>query len=186
MRTNISANDRVMALTEAGYRCAVPTCRGILALDLHHLVPVKDDGGNEPSNLIALCPTCHALYERGTIKKESLALWKAILVTLGNAFDKESIDNLLFLHSLRGRESPIISGDTVFRFSKLISARLVTFTRRDRRMNGFRGLKTAASGVEMVPLGYTLTLTNKGKLIVDAWKRGDREALRSALDVTPG
>ena len=41
-------------LIEAGYRCAVPTCRTILALDLHHIEEVKDGGPNEPSNLLAL------------------------------------------------------------------------------------------------------------------------------------
>jgi hypothetical protein len=44
-------------LTEAGYRCALPTCRQILAIDLHHILEVREGGGNELHNLIALCPT---------------------------------------------------------------------------------------------------------------------------------
>ena len=39
-RKSIPQAVRVAVLTEAGYRCAVPTCRGILALDLHHMVQV--------------------------------------------------------------------------------------------------------------------------------------------------
>ena len=171
----------MMALTEAGYRCAVPTCRGILALDLHHLVPVKEEGGNEHSNLIALCPTCHALYERGTIKRESLALWKAMLVTLGNAFDKESVDNLLFLHSIQKVEPPIISGDTVFRYSKLVSAGLVTFKARYRRAVREGGFFARLAEGEL--FGYVLALTDKGKLVVEAWEKGDRESLKAALGV---
>src|SRR5690349_13496502 len=74
-------------LIEAGYRCAVPTCRNILAIDMHHIIEVKDGGPNEPSNLLALCPTCHALYTRGTIPKEAINAWKTMLVTLSHAFD---------------------------------------------------------------------------------------------------
>jgi 5-methylcytosine-specific restriction endonuclease McrA len=63
-------------LIEAGYRCGVPTCRNILAIDLHHLVPVNENGQNDIANLLALCPTCHALYHRGTYTKEAVYAWK--------------------------------------------------------------------------------------------------------------
>src|SRR5207248_8959417 len=66
-RDNLPLKTRVIVLTEAGYRCAVPTCRSILALDMHHIWEVSAGGGDDPSNLIALCPTCHALYHRGNI-----------------------------------------------------------------------------------------------------------------------
>ena len=52
----------VIVLTEAGYRCAVPTSRTILAIGLHHMVEVSEGGPNEVGNLLALCPTCHALF----------------------------------------------------------------------------------------------------------------------------
>jgi hypothetical protein len=85
-------------LIEAGYRCAVPTCRNILAIDMHHIIEVKDGGPNQSSNLLALCPTCHALYTRGTIPKEAINAWKTMLVALNHAFDQETISNLLFLY----------------------------------------------------------------------------------------
>src|SRR5688500_16474272 len=77
----------VDVLTEAGYRCAVPTCRGILAIDLHHIVPVRKGGPNVAANLLALCPTCHALFERGHIVEASTRAWKAYLSSLSRAFD---------------------------------------------------------------------------------------------------
>jgi hypothetical protein len=43
-----------------GYKCANPTCRNVFTLELHHIVWVKDGGGNEPDNLLVLCPNCHA------------------------------------------------------------------------------------------------------------------------------
>lgn len=33
-------------------------------LNVHHIVPVKDGGGNEPSNLITLCIECHMKRHR--------------------------------------------------------------------------------------------------------------------------
>lgn len=79
-RENLSLKTRVLVLTEAGYRCAVPTCRNILALDMHHIWEVSAGGSDDPSNLIALCPTCHALYHRGTISAESIYIYKSMLV----------------------------------------------------------------------------------------------------------
>src|ERR1700730_4135225 len=77
-RTAIPRDVKIQVLTEAGYRCAVPTCRNILAIDMHHIVEVNDKGPNEPYNLLALCPTCHALYTRGTISKEAINAWKTM------------------------------------------------------------------------------------------------------------
>ena len=59
-RRAIPGDVQTVVLIEAGYRCASPTCRNILALDLHHIEEVHEGGGNEVANLIALCPTCHA------------------------------------------------------------------------------------------------------------------------------
>src|SRR6266576_6671098 len=75
-RQQLPLRTKTIVLTEAGYRCAVPTCRGILALDMHHIWEVVAGGGDEPSNLVALCPTCHALYHRGTILADSIYLYK--------------------------------------------------------------------------------------------------------------
>src|SRR6266851_1147947 len=125
-RTAIPLDVKVQVLTEAGYRCAVPTCRNILALDLHHIVEVKGGGPNEASNLLALCPTCHALYTRGTISRESINVWKTILVALNHAFDKETISNLLYLKQTANNMIPI-SGDGVLKFSHLIASGLAGY-----------------------------------------------------------
>ncbi len=45
-RKPIPASLKREVLAEAGYRCAVPTCRGILALDLHHIEEVQEGGEN--------------------------------------------------------------------------------------------------------------------------------------------
>ena len=174
----IGSDVRIAVLTEAGYRCAVPTCRTILTLNLHHIVHVEERGGNDPSNLIALCANCHGLYHQGEIKRESIRVWKGMLVSLGQAFDKEAIDSLLFLDTFSGEESPIISGDTVMKYSRLIASGLVAYKQRYQRemKMGFREMLS-----EGTLLGYTLSLTQKGKMLVAAWKKGDQGELGRIL-----
>src|SRR5260370_33623466 len=124
-RDNLPLKTRVILLTESGYRCAVPNCRNILALDMHHIWEVSAGGSDDPSNRIALCPTCHALYHRGTIRQESIYVYKAMLVAITRAFDVEAIDRLLFLESCK-KDFLVVSGDGLLHFSRLIAAGLAT------------------------------------------------------------
>jgi hypothetical protein len=155
-----------LVLTEAGYRCAVPTCRGILALDMHHIWEVNAGGGDDPANLVALCPTCHALYHRGTIAAESIYAYKAMLVAISRAFDLDAIDRLMFL-SMLPHDHLVLSGDGVLHFARLIAASLATL---ELKANNAWQLVT-----------YTVNISDKGRYIVQAWKAGDRSRLRELL-----
>lgn len=164
-RQHVPIDIKTAVLTEAGYRCAVPTCRCILAIDIHHIVEVSESGDNEPSNLLALCPTCHALLHRGTIRQESIRAWKTTLMALSHAFDHETVDHLLFLHQTKAGDLGI-SGDGVLRFSRLITAGLADYKLIVR--NG-------------PLLLYQVSLTPKGQLLLDAWKSGNADSVRAAL-----
>ena len=164
-RKKLSQELKLLVLTEAGYRCAVPTCRTILAIDLHHIEEVSEGGPDELSNLIALCPTCHALFHRGTITRESIYSWKAMLVSLSQAFDIEALDNLLFLEKLIPNQLAM-PGDGVLKFSRLIAADLATF-------------KLIMQNGPLVL--YDVQLSQKGKMLVNAWKSGNRERVKEAL-----
>lgn len=164
-RETIPQDIRIQVLTEAGFRCAVPTCRNILALDLHHIVEVAENGGNEPSNLLVLCPTCHALYTRRTIPQESIRAWKMMIVSLNNAFDSQTIDDLLFLSKI-GPKQLGISGDGVLKFSRLIGSGLARF------------YLMVQNGPLLL---YDVVLTDKGQDIVSSWKDGDWDRLKEAL-----
>lgn len=155
----------LQVLTESGYCCAVATCRTILAIDIHHPVEVSKDGGNEIGNLLPLCPTCHALFHRGTISPDSIYAWKLLVVSLSRAFDTSAIDDLLFLASPENANL-LISGDGVLRFTRLIAA----------------GLATSQLRMQNGPLtAYQVLQTTKGKQLIDAWKSGDRKAVSRAL-----
>lgn len=165
VRQAIPHGVRLQVLTEAGYRCAVPTCRNILAIDLHHIEEVADGGGNDLGNLLALCPTCHALYTRGTISRDSVYAWKLILVSLSHAFDGNAVDDLLFLKA-PNIANLMVSGDGVLKFSRLIAAGLAEFSLY--MQNGPIVL-------------YQVKLTPKGERLIDAWMTGNRNAAATAL-----
>jgi hypothetical protein len=164
---------RTEVLIEAGYRCAVPTCRTILAIDLHHMVEVREGGPDDASNLLALCPTCHALFHRGEIAAEAIRVWKSMLVSLNHGFDREAKDKLLFL-AVEGRPK-LFSADGVLAFTGLIASGLVQCGREQRVVHA-RGTGTDASKSR-----YPLELSEKGRLVVAAWREGDQQALGKAL-----
>ena len=160
---------RRQVLIEAGYRCGVPTCRGILAIDIHHIVEVRENGGSEPSNLIAICPTCHALFHRGVYSREAIYAWKQVLISLSFAFDLETVDLMLFLHHMRDEERFLIKPDAILPFARLIG-------------NGLASLEWQQSVVsDALYSGYRVGLSARGQLLIEAWLAGDREAVKDAL-----
>jgi HNH endonuclease len=165
-RTNLPLKTKIAVLTESGYRCAVPTCRTILALDIHHLWEVSAGGTDDPSNLIALCPTCHALYHRGTISADSIYAYKAMLIAISGAFDVETVDRLLFLESC-DKDFLVVSGDGLLYFCRIIAAGLASV---EQKSNNNWQIVT-----------YVVNINEKGRQIIDAWKRGDRTRLRDVL-----
>jgi hypothetical protein len=165
-RDKLPLKTRLIVLTEAGYRCAVPTCRNILALDMHHVWEVSAGGGDEPSNLVALCPTCHALYHRGTISADAIYAYKAMLVAITRAFDVEAIDRLLFLDSC-SKDYLILSGDGLLQFGRLIAAGLASM---EQKSNNNWQIVT-----------YSVNISEKGRHLIDAWRQGDRIRLKKVM-----
>jgi hypothetical protein len=143
---------------EAGYRCAVPGCRKILTLELHHIDPVRGDGENAPDNLIALCPNCHTMLEQGMITREAINMYKTLLVSLSQTFEKESISPKKKLY---------VTGDGVLKFSHLIASDFAEFE------------QYLVSGPLVF---YEVCLTNKGERIIEAWFSGSMKQDRQALN----
>ena len=177
-RKAIPQSIRQDVLIEAGYRCAVPTCRTILAIDLHHIVEVAKGGGNEKSNLLALCPTCHALFHRDEISREAIRVWKGVLVSLNEGFDRDTKDKLLFLS--RKERPHFFSADGVLHFTNLIAAGLAKCG--SERLE----LHARGRGADISKSRWPVDLTERGKLLVEAWEKGDCLALQRALQTGAG
>jgi hypothetical protein len=166
VRFGLRSSVKGQVIAEAGFRCGVPTCRGLLAVDLNPFVRLDDKRIDSASNLIALCPACKQLHEAGAISRKALSTYKSCLVTLSTAFDRRAIDLLLFL-SVAPRDSLIVSGDAVLTFLRLITT-------------GFAAIMvTTGSGSET---RYLVNITSKGQAVVNAWKGKDLRAFWAALE----
>ena len=153
----LTRSARLKVLTEAGFRCGLPTCRGILAIDLHPLVQIDENGADDASNFIALCHTCHEAHRLGTITTEALHTYKLVLTALSSAFDIHTIDLLLFLVGVP-RDALIVSGDGVLAFAGLAAA-------------GYAEIQMTANNGKLL-VNYVINATPRGRLLVDAWKTG--------------
>jgi hypothetical protein len=125
---------------------------------MHHLWEVSAGGSDSPENLIALCPTCHALYHRGTIRQESIYVYKAMLVAITRAFDLESIDRLLFLEACND-DFVVVSGDGLLHFARLVAAGLAVVEQK------------ANNNWQIVT--YSINISDKGRQLIKAWREGD-------------
>ncbi len=95
-----------------------------------------------------------------------------MLHALNHAFSKESMDLLLFLHQ-RGTFTHWYSADGVLRFASLFAAGLAQF-----------GTQAGSNvlGLSSGPMSsHQVVLSEKGKLLVEAWLAGNEEQYREVL-----
>ena len=90
---------------EAGHRCAIHTCREIIEVDIHHIVPWSKCKEHNYENLIALCPNCHRLADRGRIDRKSLRMYKANLRYAHDRFSQLEVDLLFQLYKIPESEN---------------------------------------------------------------------------------
>jgi 5-methylcytosine-specific restriction endonuclease McrA len=65
-RTTIPPRVRREVLARDQHRCQAPGCGRTRFLEVHHIKPRQNGGGNQPENLVTLCAACHRLFhERG-------------------------------------------------------------------------------------------------------------------------
>lgn len=165
-RQSISVSTKREVLHQAGYKCGNPACRSILTIDIHHLVPIAEGGPDTPDNLLALCPNCHSLHHKDVIPVESIRAWKMLLLAMNEAYDRGSIDQLAALESVG---QVYVSGDGLLSCSGLVAGKLLIVTPWGIAATGGPQMNT------QVPY-YRLTLTDRARALLTAWKAGDQLA----------
>lgn len=96
VRSKIPSELKRTILTEAGHRCAIPTCRHPTT-EIAHIIQYKEVKKHEYENLIALCPNCHTRYDKGEIDRKSMLLYKKKLVFLSERYSKYELNVLDYL-----------------------------------------------------------------------------------------
>lgn len=162
-RRDLSVRELVML--EAGYRCAVPTCRALTPLDVHHIDEHAKGGSDEAGNLICLCCNCHNRYHREKIPSQQvMKVYKIRLQELSRAVDREDIDLLLLLYE--EMDSISVSGDKIAELAALFNAGYLEA--RDSSKGCFQ------SNTPQPAPHYAINLTARGREFVADWKNGEK------------
>jgi hypothetical protein len=160
---------------EAGYICGNPACRNVITLEIHHRQYVSEHGGDDPSNLLVLCPYCHSMHHAGQIPVEAIRLWKGLLVALNQGFDRRGMDLLLFVHKTKDTRL-WLSGDGVLAFAGLIGCGLVAIADTDVIF-----IAPGHPGKKFTQTSHKLALTLRGCVLVQAWLDGNEEQFRTLI-----
>ena len=108
-RPSIPAGLKRQVYTEAGHRCAIPTCRGTSSLEIHHIKPWSEVKEHKFENLILLCAVCHGRCTKGEIQTKDMEVYKANLFLLNSRYSSLERRLLEFFGAqlMHGNELPI-------------------------------------------------------------------------------
>jgi len=86
-----------------------------------------------------------------------------MLVALSKAFDLDALDRLLLLEQFQTKNDEyLLTGDGLLHFAGLVASGLAKFTHKQNQY-------------------YTIALSERGRLIVAAWRQGRRVELKRIL-----
>jgi hypothetical protein len=171
-RRSITPSTRYEVLLEAGFSCSNPRCRHVITLEIHHILWVREGGGNDARNLIALCPNCHALHTSGNIPTKAIRHWKAILIALREGIGWRGAELLVYVYKY---PDTWYSGDGVTQFAGLIARGLVVADAYDLAYmapNEARRFRQST---------HRLALTSEGRVLIEAWLEGDEDKYRELV-----
>jgi hypothetical protein len=146
-------------LMEAGYRCAIPAYR-VPFPELAHIHPWAETNDHSYENLIALCPTCHSLYDSGKIDRIAMIAYKKKLIFLNDVYSRFELDVLDYLKTHR---RAIIPGELLVK--RLLEEGMIE---PEEPM----AVQSFGSGEEILGI-IPMILTDKGRQLLDDWSKGD-------------
>ena len=166
-RPTISVEVKRRILIEAGYRCAVPTCRFPIA-EKAHIISWADSKDNSYENLIALCPNCHAMYDSGKIDRTAIIAYKKKLLFLNEVYSRFELD---VLDHLKTHKRALIPGELLVK--RLLEEEIVRHEERIM-IQGFD------DGEDILGI-FSVVLTDKGKRMLDDWAKVDESLTHDQL-----
>lgn len=144
---------------EAGYRCAIPTCRFPITENAH-IVSWAKSKDHSYRNVIALCPNCHTLYDSGKINRVAIVAYKKKLMFLNEVYSRFELD---VLDHLKTHNRALIPGELLVK--RLLEEKLVEHEQKIMTQ-GF------GDGEEILGI-FSIVLTDDGRRLLDDWSKVD-------------
>ncbi|WP_227284135.1 MULTISPECIES: HNH endonuclease signature motif containing protein [Paracoccaceae] len=152
---------------EAGYRCAVPTCRGTSGLQMEHIEPWAKVKAHEFDNMIVLCAVCHSRITSREISKDAIRTYKRNLALINgrySLFELRLIQHFFENEKLSNPQSNIqVAENDLLHLKGLIDDQLVNIQRGPGSV--------LIMGMSVSPV-YVL-LTDKGREFISAYFQGE-------------
>lgn len=163
----IPADIRRQVLMESGHACAIPTCQ-FPATQFAHIEPYSKVKKHEVSNIIALCPNHHHMYDVAkSIDKKSIKAYKLKLQFLNKRYTKYE---LRLLAMLTQKQFVLASGE--IQVLGLVKDGLIKNVKTFMTQSIDVTDKTTGTKVfqDKFVVHFAATLTDKGRQFVESWK----------------
>lgn len=166
-RPAIPTETKRRVLIEAGYRCAIPTCRFPITENAH-IVSWARSGDDSYENLIALCPNCHTLYDSGKIDRVALIAYKKKLMFLNEVYSRFELDVLDYLKT---HKRALIPGELLIK--RLLEEEIV---RHEEEIM----IQSFSDGEDILGI-FSVILTDKGRKLIEDWSKVDESLTHYTL-----
>lgn len=127
-REHIPAQLERELMLEAGYRCAIPTCRTVQPLEIEHIEDYAVAKKHEFHNMIVLCANCHRLKGTGprSLDRKALRQIKANLGRLNQRYN-DTERRILEYFTEHGRDAIVVLPGSEVLYSYLIKDDIIYF-----------------------------------------------------------
>lgn len=166
-RAIIPTETKRRILIEAGYRCAVPTCRFPITENAH-IVSWAKSKDHTYENLVALCPNCHTMYDSGKIERAAIIAYKKKLMFLNEVYSRFELD---VLDHLKTHRRALIPGEILVK--RLIEEGIVSYEEKIM-------IQEFADGEGILGI-FSIVLTDKGRRLIADWAKVDESLTHDQL-----
>ena len=166
-RPSIPIKIKRRILIEAGYRCAIPTCRWPITENAH-IISWVESKDHSYENLIALCPNCHTLYDSGKIERAAIIAYKKKLMFLNEVYSRFELD---VLDHLKTHKRALIPGELLIK--RLLEEEIVEHE-EEIMIQGF------GDGEDILGI-FSVILTEKGETLLKDWSKVDESLTHEKL-----
>ena len=166
-RPSIPIKIKRRILIEAGYRCAIPTCRWPITKNAH-IISWVESKDHSYENLIALCPNCHTLYDSGKIERAAIIAYKKKLMFLNEVYSRFELD---VLDHLKTHKRALIPGELLIK--RLLEEEIVEHE-EEIMIQGF------GDGEDILGI-FSVILTEKGETLLEDWSKVDESLTHEKL-----